>query len=186
MGLMYRNEDEENRLKADVVKYLQGLLCQMALAAQIAKEFQKKFAPSHQAGSAKDQFDVLSDDDPVEGENMELNVIVATKVIEDKSKEAGMHTVKPLLAADNIEESKTTDDQPIETSKEQVVIATQEIKTSTQQLRKAKRARDKDLKDVFAFESRYNIKFLAKWSQTENFKEWLATHDNSLLASLSP
>jgi hypothetical protein len=60
----------------------------------------------------------LSDDDPVEGENMELNVIVATKVIEDKSKEAGMHTVKPLLAADNIEESKTTDDQPIETSKE--------------------------------------------------------------------
>jgi len=69
----------------------------MALAAKIAKEFQKNFAPCHQAGLAKDHFDVLSDDDPLEGENMQLNVIVATKVIEDKSKEAGLHTVKPLL-----------------------------------------------------------------------------------------
>lgn len=82
----------------------------MALAAKIAKDFQKNFAPCHQAGLAKDQFDVLSDDDPVEGENMQLNVIVATKIIEDKSKEAGMHTVKPLLSSDGQEESKAGED----------------------------------------------------------------------------
>ena len=58
----------------------------------------------------KDLFDVVSDDEQ-NGEINEnekgysdLNIIVATKLIDDKAKEAGMHTVKPLLADDNVEE----------------------------------------------------------------------------------
>ena len=57
---------------------------------------------------------------------------------------------------------------------------------STSELKKAKKSRDKALKDVFAFEGRFNLKFLAQWSQTHNFRHWLETHDNQLLAALSP
>lgn len=82
----------------------------MALAAKIAKDFQNNFAPGQQSRLIKDHFDVLSDEDPAEGENNQLNVIVATKIIEDKSKEAGLHTVKPLLSIDSPEELKSVED----------------------------------------------------------------------------
>ena len=40
-------------------------------------------------------FEVVSDED--EDPDSDLNVIVATKIIEGKAKEAGTHTVEPLL-----------------------------------------------------------------------------------------
>jgi hypothetical protein len=53
---------------------------------------------------AQEQYEVVSDDE-FEGDD-DLNVIVATMVIEDKMKEAGMNTVAPLLKIDVNEETK--------------------------------------------------------------------------------
>lgn len=44
-------------------------------------------------------------DDEIDGDD-ELNVIVATKVLENKAKEAGTHTVLPLLDGSSLEETK--------------------------------------------------------------------------------
>lgn len=71
----------------------------MALAAKIATDFQKRYAPPTNEGKLEAKLDVVSDDE-------QDSVIVATKVIEDKAKEVGKNTVEPLLSSDGLEESK--------------------------------------------------------------------------------
>ena len=46
LGLMYRNDEVENKLRLDVMTYLQGIVCQMALALKISNSFQSAYAPS--------------------------------------------------------------------------------------------------------------------------------------------
>ena len=115
---------------------------------------------------------------------------MATKIIEDKVNEKGLKTVEPLLSVDGAEQPEKEGEEETKDAVAQDVgpkkSAKDGIKISTSQLKKAKKARDKALKDIFAYEGRYNLKFLAQWSQTHNFKKWLETHDNSLLSALSP
>ena len=53
-------------------------------------------------------------------------------------------------------------------------------------LKKAAKDRDKALKEILGFDSRYNLKFLTLWTQTNNFRHWVKNHDTLLLAALSP
>ena len=55
-----------------------------------------------------------------------------------------------------------------------------------QQLKKAQKRRDKALKEVLGYDSRYHIKFLVQWTKTVNFSHWVRDHDTQLLAALSP
>jgi len=73
----------------------------MAFARKVSSDFTSTYAPTLQA---QEQYEVVSDDE-VEGDD-DLNVIVATRMIEDKVKEAGMNTVAPLLKIDANEETK--------------------------------------------------------------------------------
>lgn len=68
----------------------------MALALKISNDFQTVYAPSNQTNLTQALFEVVSDED--EEADADLNVIVATKIIEGKAKEAGTNTVQPLLA----------------------------------------------------------------------------------------
>jgi Ni,Fe-hydrogenase maturation factor len=100
------------------------------------------------------EFEVVSEDE-IDGDD-DVNVIVATKVIEDKAKEAGTHTVAPLLkVATEEEETKES---------VQVVQKPKSMSVSTNMLKRAKKARDRALKDILSFEGRYNLKFLAAWT----------------------
>ena len=53
----------------------------------------------------------------------------------------------------------------------------QEANPSRKSLKKAVKDRDKVLKEILNFDNRYNMKFIALWAQTNNFKYWVNNHD---------
>ena len=76
----------------------------MALAAKVAWDFQKAYAPNRSSEAIK--VELMSDDE----ENYDgYDVVLATQVFESKQKEQGMHTVKPLLSEDATTEEETKD-----------------------------------------------------------------------------
>ena len=100
----------------------------MALALKISNDFQTVYAPSNQTNLTQSLFEVVSDED--EDPDSDLNVIVATKIIEGKAKEAGTHTVEPLLGQDGLEkETKENEEETKDNLKElKVVVQQQSIK----------------------------------------------------------
>ena len=123
----------------------------MALARKTIDDFTATYAPSQ-----RDQFEVISEDE-IDADD-DLNVIVAKKMIDDQAKEAGRHTVEPLLNSSGNEETKEeTKEAPLDKPR----LIKQSSNVSMQMLKRAKKARDKSLKDILAFEGRYNLKFLS-------------------------